>query len=95
MKVAKCNSQHFKQEIICSKYWWDKMGGFFIDVILNILDILKIVLYIYIVQIFYVETMYTVSDKQKYWRSGKLYRVLNDDSISCFYFYISIFKVLY
>ena len=39
--------------------------------------------------------MYTVSDKQKYWRSRKLYRVLKDDRVSCFYYYNSIFNIIY
>ena len=33
----------------------------------------------------YVVSMYTVSHKQKYWRSRKLYCVLKDDWVSCFY----------
>ena len=39
--------------------------------------------------------MYTVSDKQKYWRTRKLYRVLKGDRVSCFYYYTSIFNVMY
>ena len=36
--------------------------------------------------------MYTISDKQKYWRNRKLYRVVNDDSVSCFSTFIFRFS---
>ena len=39
--------------------------------------------------------MYTVSDKQKYWRGRTLYRVLKDDRVSSFCDYTSIFNVVY
>ena len=39
--------------------------------------------------------MYTVHDKQQYWRSRKLYRVLKDDRVSSFCYYTSIFHFVY